>query len=216
MEYLYGEVASKRRRELSAHAKGCEACGTKLADWRRAKASLNDDMIRATGFGAIPSNGILKWAAMIALLVFGLYGTAKGTTNSRQISELRGSVERSVRASLEPEIKTRIAVAQAEAMERVRSEVAKARENTLAVAQADNKQLLESLAKITAHARSEDREFLIGALQQIEERRSNELASLRKELETVAVLTEASLKKAQQQIIQLASYSDGSETSAQQ
>ena len=216
MEYLYGETTSKRRRELSAHAKTCSQCRTRIADWRRTKASLNEDVIHATGFGTIQSAGILKWAAAIAILACGLYGTAKGTVNSRQISELRGSVERSVRASLEPEIKTRLALAEAGAMERMRSEMAQMREKTLASAQADNQQLLESLTKITARARSEDREFLMNTLQQIEDRRSNELAALRKELETVAVLTEASLKKAQQQIIQLASYSDGSETSAKQ
>src|SRR5882724_640083 len=81
MEYLYGETASKRRRELSTHAKTCSQCRTKLADWRRAKASLNEDVIRRISFGTIQSASVLKWAAAIAILGCGLYGTARGTVN---------------------------------------------------------------------------------------------------------------------------------------
>jgi hypothetical protein len=212
MEYLYSEATPNQRQTLSAHAERCEPCRVRLANWERARSLLDRDRNSATTLRKMRTSGFLKWAAAFAILASGIYGTVKGTVNAHQITELRNSVEQSVRASLEPEIKSKLAAQQTETMEGLRTELAKIRENAAAAARASDRQLLDSIAAITTDTRSKDREFLISALQQLEEKRSNELSALRKELETVAVLTEANFKKAQQQIVQLASFSGESDT----
>ena len=208
MEYLYDEVTPNQRKMLSTHAETCEPCRARLANWERATSFLNKDRNNGTTILKIRTSGLLKWAAAFAILACGIYGTIKGTVNAQQIAELRNSVAQSVRASLEPEIKSKLAAQQTETMESLRTELAKIRENAAVAARASERQLLDSIVAITSDTRSKDREFLISALQQLEEKRSNELSALRKELETVAVLTEANFKKAQQQIVQLASFSD--------
>jgi hypothetical protein len=208
MEYLYEEVSPKQRQALAAHAESCESCRSRLANWERARGLLDQDGNSATTIRKMRTSGFLKWAAAFAILACGIYGTVKGTVNAHQIADLRNSVEQSVRASLEPEIKSKLAAQQTETMESLRTELAKIRENAAIAARSSDRQLLDSIAAMTSDTRAKDRDFLISALQQLEEKRSNELAALRKELETVAVLTEANFKKAQQQIVQLASFSD--------
>jgi hypothetical protein len=212
MEYLYDEVSSKQRAVLSAHAKTCEVCKAKLAEWESARTILNKDLPPVATIRDMPVSGFLKWAAALAILASGIYGSVKATVNAHQIAELRSSVEQSVRASLEPEIKSKFAAQQSETIENLRSELAKIRENAATISRASNRELLDSITEITSDTRSKDREFLISALQQLEEKRSSEMAALRKELETVAVLTEANFKKAQQQIVQLASFSGENDT----
>ncbi|MDB6039868.1 MAG: hypothetical protein JWM99_3709 [Verrucomicrobiales bacterium] len=208
MEYLYDEVSPNQRQTLSVHAETCELCSARLANWERARALLDKDGNSTTTIRKMRSSGFLKWAAAFAILACGIYGTVKGTVNAHQIADLRNSVAQSVRSTLESEIKSKLAAQQTETMESLRTELAKIREDAAIAWRTSDRQLLDSIAAITSDTRAKDREFLISALQQLEEKRSNELAALRKELETVAVLTEANFKKAQQQIVQLASFSD--------
>ena len=74
----------------------------------------------------------------------------------------------------------------------------------------ETERLLAEFARSDAENRSDDQQLIFAALRQFEAKHSADLRSLRKELETVAVLTEDRLQEAQGQIVRLAAYTQPS------
>jgi hypothetical protein len=66
--------------------------------------------------------------------------------------------------------------------------------------------LIDQLSRTIAENRVRDQEAVVATLRELESRRTADLQSLRSDLETVAALTEDSLRRAQNQLVRLASY----------
>jgi hypothetical protein len=73
-------------------------------------------------------------------------------------------------------------------------------------------QLLAETAKIIEAGRTADNEVIFNALREMSAAHQADYASLHKELETMAVLTEGSLRQAEQQIVTLASFTEPNPT----
>ena len=77
---------------------------------------------------------------------------------------------------------------------------------------ANSKALVTKLTKTIAEDRDHDQAAVVAALQRFETQRAADLRTMRKDLETVATLTEAGFRNAENQIVRLAGYSStGSE-----
>lgn len=72
---------------------------------------------------------------------------------------------------------------------------------------AESKALVAKLSKTIAEDRARDQAAVVEALQRFETQRATDLRAMRKDLETVATLTEAGFRNAENQIVRLAGYS---------
>lgn len=72
---------------------------------------------------------------------------------------------------------------------------------------AETRSMLADLAKNVAEDHRRGDATLVNALEKLEARHANELRAMRKDLETVAALTEVGFRTAQNQIVRLAGYS---------
>ena len=104
-------------------------------------------------------------------------------------------------AEVRAECRKELQASRAELIESIREDLDQTAMETLAASSAETRRLLSEFNTTYALNRAEDRESLLAAWR-----------SLRKELETVAVLTQDSLDKAQNQLLKLATLTDPSRT----
>ena len=128
----------------------------------------------------------LRWAAVLAaVLTLGYYAGTKSRP---------GIDVQALAKELEPQLRAQIL-----------AEAKQQNQTTLTTLAQQNREMLESFAQVVATGRAEDRDRVMGALQQIEARRLQEYKSVRRDLETVALNTQASLSETQNGLIRLAS-----------
>jgi len=180
MAWLYGELSRGNQAKLTAHLKQCPECEARVGRWREAMGLLDEWEIAPHSLRRVASPPILKWAAAAAvILALGVgFGTGRlFSTGPRNSAALRKEIQREVSV----EFKARW--------------------------EDQRKQLVVEVTRAIEEKRAEDGKLILAALRQIDAAHRADYNSLRKELETVAVLTQNSLQQAQQQIINLASFS---------
>jgi hypothetical protein len=184
MSYLYDELAPGDQGRLKTHLEQCRECRERMANWRTAMRGLDQWELPAPATPRDSAPKFLRWG-MAAMLLLGVgYGLARVTTPV-------GPDLAAVRAAMEPEIRRQIDQASAAAIVAARTE---------------SQRLVAELARQTETKQEEDRQAVADILQRLETKRVGDLAYLRKELETVAVNAEDSLESTQQQLVQLASF----------
>ncbi|MEW6307032.1 MAG: hypothetical protein AB1705_26510 [Verrucomicrobiota bacterium] len=195
MAYLYGELPPEEHARLGDYLETHPECAAEVEGWRATMKELDRLKAPTPRRRVIVPVEFVKWgiAAMFVLGVGLLIGRA--TAPAVDVATLRAEVEAAVRKdvanTLRGELQT-IAAAQVQgAREEARQRVA---------------QLEQSMKD----ARAEDQESVAAMMQQLERRNAADYASLRKDLETVAVTAESKLYLAQQQIGQLAGYTQTS------
>lgn len=185
MDYIYNEAAPARRRELKAHLRDCPECQSRVGGWQSVGRALDRSAPRGRAWNTLlPAK--LKWAAA-AVLAIGLgyaSGRASASANAKAIEasfgeRVRAAVEVGLRESYRRELDGAVAG--------LRREFA------------------EDLKKQLAASRQEQRASFVAALERVESRHAEDFTTLRKDLDTVAVLTEAGLQRTQSQLIRLAS-----------
>jgi anti-sigma factor RsiW len=206
MSYLYGELPRADKLALAAHLKRCPPCEAQLAQWQATMTNLNawEHLPVRT---AVPAAGrfagfqpALKWA-VAAAIVLGL-----GFGLGRISSLASGNVE-TLRTSLRTEFSRQLESARAELAGDFQRQQTNALNQLLAAsasAKAETGQLVSELAASVEEKRVLDSEAIAAALQQLDSKWIALHASLRKELETVAVLTEDGFNDTQQKLYQLA------------
>ncbi len=194
MDFLYGELAPERRRELGVHLSQCAACAGQVKTWRTGMTALDEWTLPAMRRAPSQWQPVLKWAAAAAVVL--CLGFALGRQTSpaaKEVAALKSSV-----------------VQLAETMERERllnasNAVAAATES----ANSTTDQLLSDYAELNEARRAEDRQTFAAALHTFDLR----LARLRTELETVAVNTEDGFQQTQVGLTSLAlTASDGNKS----
>lgn len=176
MDYLYNESSRKEKAALDAHLEICAKCRADVQHWRAAMGMLDADK----SFGEATRRSVpqpwLKWGIAAAIMLLAGFGVGRLTSTGRaEIEELRASVKSELRTEL------------------------------LAELQKEQSARLEQF-KLDAEARQElDKKAIYNTIGTLETAHQTEYASLRKELETVALLTQAGFQQAQQQIVTLAS-----------
>ena len=191
MPFLYGEVTPDLRQQLKTHLEGCAECRDELERWKLSLARLDAWKLPRSRKPAELFVPLLKWAAA-ALLVLG-FGIGIGRISAS------GSDAAKERAALKFQIKQEL---RQELAQLARDEMNRASPATLASARSEAERLLAAFAASLATQRDADNQTIRTAL----ERLQLQNLSLKKELDTVAVNTDAGLQQTEQQLAQLAVY----------
>jgi hypothetical protein len=196
--YLYGESPAEARRALKAHLSSCAECRNQLAEWRSGLKRLDAWTLkreRAPALGRLLNPAALKWA--FAALVLLLAGFAAGRFGGDRTSAAE------MRASLEPEL--RRALLQDIAII-AREEANQAAASALRAAGQEAERLLAAYANSAQSQRIEDRRAVEANLARMEAQRVADLAELKRELDVLAVNTDAGLRHTVRGLAQLVNY----------
>jgi len=189
MDFLYGEVAPTRKRELLAHLKECHVCSGNVDQWRESMQALDQFQLPPpprAGRSWIPALRLA--AAAVFVLVIG-FAIGRRSSPSAEIADLRNSV-----AQLALMVQTQGTTSYSNSLF---AATTAANEETL--------RLLGDYSRAQDEKLIADRQALAVALQTFEAR----LAQVRSELETVAVNTQTGFQETHHNMSQLVSYFPG-------
>jgi len=148
----------------------------------------------------------LKWAAAAAIVLGIGFGVGR-------ISSLASGDMETARASLQSEFDRKIETARVELAGHFQRQQADALQQVVAASasgKAEMERLLTELARSAEETRVVDSESMAAALQRLDDKWTALHAGLRKELETVAVLTEDGFNDTQHKLYQLANFTQTS------
>jgi hypothetical protein len=166
MDYLYGEVGRRERRQMDAHVRDCAECREAVAGWRATMGRL--DEWRLPQRRPIQLAGRVLRIAAAVLVVLGIgYGVGRLAAPRVDVEALRADVEASVGAALREELGAQ--------MEQV-------------AARAVTESNADMLAILEAQARGHG--ALVASLRQEERRRMARDAILQNDIATLVELTE--------------------------
>jgi anti-sigma factor RsiW len=218
MAYLYGEISRGAKGKLIMHLDACDECRANVANWRHTMLALDSWELPAAQ-ARRNWTPVVKWAAAAAVLLFAGFGFGRAVspTATAKAEAIRAAIEPSLKNSLETDLRQKLAreiedkwrsdfaAARARLMaeykKQLEEELAKASDTTLAAAE----RLVAEFDKVANEKQAEEKQIFLALLKELETKRLTDYAALRKDLETVAVLTEVGLRSAQQEIVQLAS-----------
>jgi hypothetical protein len=184
--FLYKETASPRRREMAQHLANCPDCSSHLKTWRVTLGDLNEWMIPSRPRVRQPWFPRLKWAAATAvILAVGILVGQAFSPSRREVAALKTSVAQlseTVQRAGDPGLSANVSAART-------------------TANAEVLRLLAQYSALQDNQRTADQLALKDVLDGLDVR----IATLRNELETVAVNTEGSFRQTRQNLAQLAS-----------
>ena len=202
MSFLYREASPERSAELDAHLRQCGECQKRVAHWRGTLAALDADRSPEITRSRRSAAPILRWAAAAAL-VLGI-GFGAGRLTSSSPAEM-ARLEMAMRTEME----AKLAASRAELLAFIDKRSADLAPNIKSVAseaaRLEAEALLVKFARSIDEQRDAERDVFVTALRNIEERRATEFASLRKDLDTLAVNADDGLSRTQEQLMELAS-----------
>ena len=189
MPFIYGEASPELRQELKAHLQVCVSCREELARWQRSLRCLDTWKLPRYRKPEERFAPVLKWAAAAVLMLALGLGFGAG-----RVSAAKSDVAR-VRAALEPQLRQELA-------RMLQDELSRSSEATLAAARSETQKSLAAFDTSMETRRTADNEAIHTALARLQLQN----VSLKKELDTVAVNTDAGLEHTEQQLAQLAVY----------
>lgn len=212
MAYLYGETTPAARADAEAHLYVCPECKRQVEGWRGTMASLDQWRLpKRTRAVARPS--LVKWAiAATVFLGVGLGLGRLGLSSEREVQKIRAELLPALRAELKQQMAQEVesswqnhqAKFSAAMLDQMHREVASATNGTLVAANAETRRQLQDLDQTWSVSRVADRQEMLGLYNRLDRQRLADRAWLRRDLETVAVLTERRLQNTQFEIGQLA------------
>ncbi len=182
--YLFGEANPAARQRLSRHLQDCSECREEIVAWQRSLVRLDAWKLPRSEKTRESFAPALKWAAAAAL-VLGL-GFGIGRLNSA------ANGAEKIRAAIEPEIRQQLGQ---EFAQLLRDERNRATSTALATLSEQTRDLLADIES----KRAQDNQAIYTALDKL-------YLSLKKDVDTVAVNTDAGLRSTEQQLVQLAGY----------
>ena len=222
MEYLYGEMESLARKSLETHVKNCAPCREQQGEFTGIMDSLDAWLVKVPEKHSLAARNrfqpVVKWAAAAALLVSTAYATARFFRPEVDMASLQAKISEQIKQTetplqerMEQEIRAASEKAVAAAREKVEMEVALWIQEISLKAQAEAvlaaREQMEQLSATLATLREEDRKRVNAALKSFETQWMTEYRKMREDLERVAVFSDESYRKAQRQLVQLASFS---------
>ncbi len=173
MCFLYGETSRTERERLAAHLHGCAECQSRVQGWRGTVQQLEHWQVAPERATRRRWASAVKWSAAAAIMICVGFGFGR-------VFKPTPVNATEIRASIKSEIcKEMIAQAGTQRTE------------------------WEQYKALLDQQRAEDGRALLAAMRKLEAERQQELLALRKDLETVAVLTQAGFRQANQQIATL-------------
>lgn len=193
MSYLYDELNAAERGRLAAHLKACAECAAQVRDWQAARKVMDGWRVPARPRRVPPARNVLRWAVAAAVVLCIGFGIGRATSPALDIARMREVVQ--------PELHRQM---QREMAQMLREELNKSASATLAATGEQTRALLAGFAKTIAANRLEDQEALTDALAKLQARHVADYLTLKKELDTVALNTDAGLRQTEAQLIELA------------
>ncbi len=192
--YLFGEAKSDARRQLNAHLKDCPDCRQEIETWKMSLGLLDAWKLPPVPRPAPSFAPLLNWAAAAAVILLVGFGIGRLTA--------KADVQK-VRAAIEPELRRELTQ---EFARLAREEMSRNTSATLAASAQQTEQAITVLAKAVEVARLEDNRAMYAALDKVESQSFAQFVSLKKDVDTVAVNTDAGLRNTAQELVQLADY----------
>ena len=204
MAYVYGELPKSEKVALAQHLASCGACRKDVAEWQGAMQHLDGwQMPRGHSLRNL-LQPFLKWGIAAAFAVGLGYGLGRFSVPGPQMDALRAGIENSLRASLEKEVEARV-------QQRLNDQLPA----MWADAQAPLLGRMNDLAADAVSASSEQTRGFLTAYEDMLKnldlrltRQGAEIGALRKDTETMAVLTEAGFRQSEQRLVHLATFND--------
>ena len=192
--YLFGETKADARRQLNAHLKDCPDCRQEIESWKMSLGLLDAWKLPPVPRPAPSFAPLLNWAVAAAVVL--LVGFGIGRLSAK------ADVQK-VRAAIEPELRRELTQ---EFARLTREEINKSASSTLAAAAQQTDQAMAVLGKEIEDARAEDNRAIYAAMDKLESDSFTQFVSLKKDVDTVAVNTDAGLRNTAQELVQLADY----------
>ena len=196
MSYLYDELNGGECSGLAAHLRECPDCTAQVKVWETAREKLDSWRLPVKRARPAFAPAVWKWAAAAAVVLCIGFGVGRLTSPSVDVEEIR--------AAIEPEIRTQL---RQEFSQMLHDEVKQAAAATLVAAGEQTQNLLADYDTALGVKRAADSQAIYAALEQLDAQRVADYILLKKDVDTVAVNTDASLRNTQQQLVQLADYS---------
>lgn len=193
--YLFGEAKPETRHRLQLHLQGCAECRGELETWQSSLNRLDAWKLPPAPWAAQNLAPFLRWAAAAVILLLLSFGAGRLSAAKADAGKLRAMIEPKIRAELGNDF-----------AQVLRQEVDRAAAATLALSNERTEQLLATFARAIESGRAEDRQAIFAAMEKLESQRVADCLSLKKEIDTIAVNTDAGLRQTEQQLVQLADY----------
>ena len=203
MSYLYDELTAEEHSSLEAHLAVCPDCKTRVGDWRAARRNLDAWQLPTRRGRVRLQLPVLRWAAAAALMIGIGFGVGRFATPATANAG-------KIRAAIEPEIRQQL---RQEFTQLLRDELDKAASATLAASGEQTKHWVEDYAQALETKRTEDSQAIYAALNKLESQVLADVVSLKKDVDTVAWWTDAGLRRARQELVQLADYTQPADIS---
>jgi hypothetical protein len=188
MSFLYDELPTEARAELQTHLGECGECRTQMNAWQGAARQMSEWRLPPRRKMA-STQTFARWAIAAAIVGLGVIGGARLISLNNEVKQLRTEMRQQLMAELRRDFD---------------SALADATEQAAKSATAEAEAVISAVAQKWEEKRLTDQQATWAALQQLSAQRVADYAAMRKELETVAVFTEAGLQRAQNQIATLA------------
>jgi len=188
--YLYGEANAETRRRLKAHLRGCAECREEIEGWQLSRDRLAAWKVPSRVAPTERFMPVLKWAAVAALLLMPGLGFELGrlTVRPPDLQKLRAAIEPGIRQELRQEFAGML-----------HEQIEAASLATLAASSEETKSLLSDYAQFVEARRAEDSQAIYAALRRLDAN----YASLTKDLDIVAVNTDASFRSTERELVEL-------------
>jgi len=197
MSFLYDDVDSGKKAELAAHLRGCPDCARAVREWKSVQRLLDAWQFHPAKRVAsrVPTPWLwpaLRWSAGVAMLVAtGFFaGRISSASDARQ---LRAAIEPAIRQELKQEI-----------AQSLRTELDKTTAATLAASAEQAKAIVADYAREAEARNAATASDIYAALDQMESQRVADYVSLKKDVDTVAVNTDAGLRETERQLVLVA------------
>ena len=202
MSYLYDELNADQSANLKAHLHTCPDCKSKVNEWQAARSGLDEWRVPKKRGRVLLAQPMVKWAAAAAIVLSIGVGIGRLTSAPPDVQQ--------VRAAIEPELRQEL---RREFAQLFRDQLDKSASTTLAASTEQTRQLLAEFARAVEAKRTEDYQAINAALDKLQSQRLADFFSLKKDVDTMAVLTESGFRRAQQQLVQLADYTQPANSS---
>jgi hypothetical protein len=184
MSFLYDEEPTDNRAALQSHLEACAECSARLQTWQSATREL-DNWRLPSRRKVVRRGTFVRWAAAAAVIGLATIGADRIATLNNEVRQLRAEMQRSSQNDFH-------------------SALAQAAEHATRSANAEAQAMIAAVAQRLEERRLADQQATFDALQKLNARHTEDFASMRKELETVAVFTEAGWQRAQNQLANVA------------
>src|SRR6266481_3297663 len=178
--FIFGEIDAGQRRQLESHLEDCGECRDEIQSWQRSLGRLDSWKLPPITKRRANFVPLVKWAAAAAVVLCVGFAIGRDTAHA-DAEKIRAKVEHDLRGEM-----AQIA----------RDEAAK----TASLA-------ITAFSQKTETRRAADNRVIFAVLERLETQQATDCLTLKKELDTLAINADAGLRKAEEQFVQFADYS---------